>query len=584
MAAEFDFCGRRNNDATEGAMNFPPEHMTRLYDSVRAIHSTLEPEAALRLVVREAVSLVGASSGSLVLLNPNTGLLETEVAEGLPEADPALRLEAGVAGWVVRHGESLRVGDAAGDERCAGARPGVHSELAVPLRMEGSVRSVLRVDATEADAFSETDQALLEELAVHATQVIHNTWLYEQLRQRTELLESLVSVGQTINRTLNLDDVLEAITREAAGLGRARACSLQLLDASGEWLEVRAQYGAGSDYQQRPALSVAESLMGAVVRRRKPVQVGDLLTSAQYQHAEIARREGFISLLSVPLVYSEDCLGTLNIYTDAPHVFSNEEMNTLAALAELSAVAIEKARLYERTVDVEEQLRRNEQLSALGLLAAEVAHEIRNPLTVMKMLYHSLDLKFPDDDPRREDARVLAEKMIHLDRIVDNIVNFARNAEPRMAPVHVPTLLDDLALLTRHKLQHHSIHLERDDAPELPPVKADATQLSQAFLNVILNATEAMPEGGTLRIATAREGNELRVSFADTGPGMTDAQRERAFTGMLSTTKEKGGGLGLAIVAKVAEAHGGRVELESKEGRGTEITLCLASSPESTQR
>jgi signal transduction histidine kinase len=507
-----------------------------------------------------------------VLVNPNTGRLEIEVSEG-----PAPVLEEGIAGWVVRHGESLRVGKSEAEDRFASARPGTQSELAVPLRMEGSVRGVIHVDAPAADAFSEMDQVLLEELAVHATQVIHNTWLYEQLRQRTELLESLVSVGQTINRTLNLDDVLEAITREAAGLGRARACSLQLLDATSEWLEVRAQHGAGIDYQQRPPLSVAESLMGAVVRRRKPVQVGDLQTSAQYQHAEIARREGFVSLLSVPLVYSEDCLGTLNIYTAAPHVFSNEEVNTLAALAELSAVAIEKARLYERTVDGEEQLRRNEQLSALGLLAAEVAHEIRNPLTVMKMLYHSLDLQFPEGDPRREDARVLGDKMNHLDRIVDNIVNFARNAEPRMAPVDVPGLIDDLALLTRHKLQQHSIGLEREDAPDLSLVKADATQLSQAFLNVILNATEAMPEGGTLRITTRREDGELQVAFADTGPGMTDAQRARAFTGMLSTTKEKGGGLGLAIVAKVAEAHGGRVKLESVEGQGTEITVCFAA-------
>ena len=123
-------------------------------------------------------------------------------------------------------------------------------------------------------------------------------------------------------------------------------------------------------------------------------------------------------------------------------------------------MAIEKARLYERTVDVEEQLRRNEQLSALGLLAAEVAHEIRNPLTVMKMLYHSLELDFPDGDLRNEDARVLGEKMDQLDSIVDNIVKFASNAEPQMGPVQIPELLDDLVLLTRHKLQHQRIKLE----------------------------------------------------------------------------------------------------------------------------
>ena len=286
--------------------------------------------------------------------------------------------------------------------------------------------------------------------------------------------------------------MLRGITREAAGLARVQMCSLLLLDETGEWLELRAEHGAGEDYRQCPALSTAESLMGSVVRRQKPMQVLNVQTRSLYQHPETARREGLVSMLSAPLVNNAQCRGTLNVYTDAPHVFSNEEVKTLCALAEL-AVAIEKAELYERTVDVEEQLRRNEQLSALGLLAAEVAHEIRNPLTVMKMLYYLLGLEFDEGDPRREDARVLGEKMDHLDSIVDNIVNFARNAEPRLSPVELPALIDDLALLTRHKLQHQGIQLLREDASE-PAIRADATQLSQAFLNLILNAAEAMPE------------------------------------------------------------------------------------------
>ena len=557
--------------------SFTPEQLQRLYDVSRAIHATLEPAEALKLIVREAVTLVGATSGSLALVNPTTGLLEIEASEGLPEdADLlSLRPNEGITGWVAHHGEPLRIGDVSTDERYISARAEVRSELAVPLFIEDTVRAVLNVDAESVDAFSETDQQLLEELARHATQVIVNTWQYEQHRQRAELLRSLVSVGQTINRNLNVDEVLESVTREAAGLDRVKMCSLQLLDPSGEWLEVRAQFGAGTDYQQRPPLSVVESLMGAVVRRRKPMQVLNVQTSAQYQHPETARREGLVSLLCAPLVFGSQNLGTLSVYTEAPHVFSNEEVRTLSALAELSAVAIEKARLYERTVDVEEQLRRNEQLSALGLLAAEVAHEIRNPLTVMKMLYHSMELDFAEGDPRAEDARVLGEKMNHLDRIVDNIVKFARNAEPQMRPVDLPDLLDDLALLTRHKLQHQQIHLVREDAPDLPPVKGDATQLSQAFLNLILNAAEAMQQGGTLQIATKVTEQGVTVAFTDSGSGMTEEQRERAFTGMLSTTKEKGGGLGLAIVAKVAEAHGGRVEVQSEPGEGTRIQFRL---------
>lgn len=556
---------------------FTPEQLQRLYEVSRAIHATLDSAEALRLIVREAVQLVGATSGSLALVNPTTGLLEIEAAEGLSEGASALslRMNEGITGWVAYHGVPLRIGDVTADERYISARPNVRSELAIPLFIEDDVRAVLNVDAESADAFTETDQSLLEELARHATQVIINTWQYEQHRQRAELLRSLVTVGQTINSNLHVDAVLESITREAAGLGRVKMCSLQLLDPSGEWLEVRAQFGAGINYQQRPPLSVVESWMGSVVRRRKPMQVSNVQTSAQYQHPEIARREGLVSLLCAPLIFGKQSLGTLSVYTDTPHVFSNEEVRTLSALAELSAVAIEKARLYERTVDVEEQLRRNEQLSALGLLAAEVAHEIRNPLTVMKMLYHSLELEFPEGDPRAEDARVLSEKMNHLDHIVDNIVKFARNAEPQMGPVELPALLDDLTLLTRHKLQHQQIELIRNDAPNLPAIKGDSTQLSQAFLNLILNAAEAMEQGGTLEISTAVDETTVHVTFADSGPGMTAEQRERSFTGMLSTTKDKGGGLGLAIVAKVAEAHGGRMEMESAPGEGARITLRL---------
>ncbi len=557
--------------------SFTFEQLQRLYEVSRAIHSTLESTEALRLIVREAVLLMGASSGSLALVNPTTGLLEIAASEGLPEdaSTMSLRPNEGITGWVAHHGEPLRIGDVSADERYISARPEVRSELAVPLFIEEDVRAVLNVDAGSVDAFSETDQKLLEELARHATQVIVNTWQYEQHRQRAELLRSLVSVGQTINSNLHVDEVLESITREAAGLGRVKMCSLQLLDPSEEWLEMRAQFGAGTDYRQRPPLSVVESLMGSVVRRRKPMQVFNVQTSAQYQHPETARREGLVSLLCAPLVFGDQSLGTLSVYTEAPHVFSNEEVRTLSALAELSAVAIEKARLYERTVDVEEQLRRNEQLSALGLLAAEVAHEIRNPLTVMKMLYHSLELDFAEDDPRAEDARVLDEKMNHLDQIVDNIVKFARNAEPQLGPVDIPSLLDDLSLLTRHKLQHQQIILVREDAPDLPSVKGDATQLSQAFLNLILNAAEAMQHGGKLQIATTAVEQGVTVTFTDSGPGMTAEQREYAFTGMLSSTKDKGGGLGLAIVAKVAEAHGGRVEVESAPGEGTRIILRL---------
>ncbi len=194
----------------------------------------------------------------------------------------------------------------------------------------------------------------------------------------------------------------------------------------------------------------------------------------------------------------------------------------MSALAELSAIAIEKARLYERIVDVEEQLRQNEKLSALGLLAAEVAHEIRNPLTVMKLLYHSLNLKFSESDPRAKDTKIIESKIEHLNKIVEQILDFARTTEPKFAPVDLNELVDELGLLVRHKLANQDIEMVWRLQPDLPEVMGDAPQLEQAFLNLMLNAAEAMPDGGTLTVKSRTAKSRVMIEFKDTGAGMSE--------------------------------------------------------------
>ncbi len=561
------------------------ERINLLYQVGKVIHSTLEPREALRLVLGEAVRITRASSGSIALVNPTTGFLEIEASYGLPKKASRLRLRLGegITGWVARTGRAARADDVSQDPRYVAARTNVRSELAVPLEVNGEVRGVLNMDSDRLHAFTADDQELLEELAVQAAAVIRNTWLYEQLRLKARLFESLVSVSQTISSTLNLDDALKVITRDACLLMEGKMCSLLMLDEGRQWLDLRASYGAGRAYIQKPRLSAEESLLGIVVRRKKPLQVVNVQTSSRYQSVDIARLEGLVSLLSVPLVFGGQPIGALSVYTGEPHVFSNEEIRILSALADLSAIAIEKARLYERIVDVEEQLRQNEKLSVIGLLAAEVAHEIRNPLTVMKMLYHSLDPTFPEDDPRRKDARIIGEKMDDLNKIVEQVLDLARTTEPQLRPVNLNELISELSLLTRHKLTQQNIQLVHQFEPNLPPVMADATQLEQAFLNLVLNAVEAMPTGGRLTISSrlARTGAEdggpahVRVEFKDSGPGMSKDQRERAFSSLLKTTKQKGTGLGLAIVARLVEAHRGKIDLKSSPGRGTTIVVTL---------
>lgn len=569
------------------ALQYQHDRLALLYQISQTVHSTLEPEAALQLIVNEAVKAMRASSGSVALINPNTGFLEIQSFVGLPANAKSLKLRIGegITGWVARTGKPARVNDTAKDARYVRVLSEVRAELAVPLDVGGEVRGVLNVDSNHTDAFTEADQELLQELARMAAGVIRNTWLFEQLRHKALLFESLTHVSRAINSAINLDDALNSITREACELMRAKMCSLMLLDEAREWLDVRASHGAGEAYLHKPRLSVGESFVGVVVRRRKPLQLENVQSAGQYQNVDVARREGLVSLLSVPLLFGGRATGALNVYTGQPYNFSNEEVRILSMFAELSAIAIEKARLYERVVDVEDHLRQNEKLSALGLLAAEVAHEIRNPLTVMKMLYHSLDLKFENSDPRATDARIISEKIDHLNKIVEQVLVLSRTAEPQLAPVDLNRLIEELNLLIRHKLKNAGVVAVRELQPNLPLVAADATQLEQVFLNISLNAVEAMPEGGTLTIQTRaveREANDsgasVEIRFRDTGRGMTAEERRGAFKSLLKTTKRKGTGLGLAIVGRIVETHRGTIEVESTPGRGTTIVIRLPVS------
>jgi signal transduction histidine kinase len=572
------------SDAPEN-LNSSHERLRLLYQVSNVIHSTLDSQEALQLIVSEAVRVMRAASGSLVLINPTSNFLEIHAAQNLSSAARKLKLRVGegITGWVAQSGKPARVGDVTQDKRYVSLRKDVRSELAVPLEVQGEIRGVINVDSDRPDAFSADDQELLQELAGLAARVIHNTWLYEQLRLKVGLFESLSTVSRTINSTLNLDEALRAITKEACELMRARMCSLMLLDDTREWLDLRASYGAGDAYIHKPRLSAGESLIGVVVRRKKPLQVANVQTDTRYQNVDLARRENLVSLLSVPLIFAGQCIGALSVYTARPYSFSNEEIKILSALAELSAIAIEKARLYERVVDVEEQLRQNEKLSALGLLAAEVAHEIRNPLTVMKLLYHSLNLKFEAKDPRRKDAEIIEAKIEHLNKIVEQILDFARTTEPKFASVSLNDLVDELSLLVRHKLANQNIKLVHQLAPNLPAVAGDAPQLEQAFLNLILNAVEAMPEGGTLTIRSREvthtdKTRRVAVEFKDTGGGMTEEQQQHAFKTKLATTKAKGSGLGMAIVGRIVETHHGEIRIHSRLGRGTTIRLALPVS------
>jgi transcriptional regulator with GAF, ATPase, and Fis domain len=190
--------------------------------------------------------------------------------------------------------------------------------------------------------------------------------------------ESLVSVGQVINSTLNVDDALKVIAREATQLLSAKMTSLLLLDSTTPVSRLARELRRGDAYIRKPRLSVEESLVGIVVRRKKPLAIENVQTSSRYQNIELARSEGLVSC-SPCRWFTRPRIGALKyLHRRAAQFFQRGNADRPGA-RELSALAIEKARLYERVVDMEEHLRQSEKLSALGLLAAKCARNSQSP-------------------------------------------------------------------------------------------------------------------------------------------------------------------------------------------------------------
>ncbi|MCS7089324.1 MAG: GAF domain-containing protein [Verrucomicrobiota bacterium] len=534
-------------------------------------------EAALE-VVQEALA---AEAALVVLLNPTTGFLEWQAASGVSARclQQPLRVSEGILGWVTRTGRATRVDRLGTHPRAERLRPRAQSLLAVPLEVADPARGVLAVLADRECAFGPEEQSWLELCADAMARLIRQAWALEREQQRARMFQTLAELSPRVHAAESLEDALGTVTREAGRLMQARLCSLLLLDSTGQWLDLRAAWGAGPAYRNKPRLSVEESFVGVVVRRGRPMQIANVQTSSRYQHTAVARQEGLVALLSVPLIWGGHCAGVLNVYKDHVHVFSDLEVSVLRAFADLSAQALDRARWHERLLEVEEELRRNERLAALGLLAAEVAHEVRNPLTVIQMLYHSLNLQFPPHDPRAEDAAVLGRKIEQLNRIVDRILDLTRTGQPQFASVPINPLLEELARLVRHKLRQHRIELVWEPDPRQPRVWGDAGQLEQVFLNLVLNATQAMRQGGVLRLRTHARGKDVDVVVQDTGPGLSPEQRRLAFRSWLPSTRPGGTGLGLAIVGRIVEAHQGRVRAEAPKSGGTRIRVTLPAAP-----
>jgi len=548
--------------------------------SAFAASSQPDPKLALEGILDEVMNVFDASSASICLLDADSDKLSIEVERGLSKASKGFELPMGVGitGWVALHGEPFLCSDVEKEEKYFELDDRIRSEMAAPLSEGGRTVGALNVDSLEEGAFREADLRLLTLMANEAGRVLENMWMVQQLRRKADQFQTLVQVGQDMAGKRKVEEILQTITREALLLMDCRLSAFFLYDREKDLLNLHSLQDGNGPRSYDESLNPAESLLGTSLRGHRQVQTRDLFRTEEHHFVKLIREENLHSMLVTPVVYESEPIGLLTLYVDRKHRFNDDERMIARALADLGAIAVQNARLYARVFDSEESMRKSERLTTLGTLAAEIAHEIRNPLMVIRLLFDSLELEDAGDENKNKDLSIIREKLDDLNQIAGRILDFGKSRESFRKTFPLREILEEVALLVRLKLEQSHVVLNIDEALEEILVFVDKGQLQQALLNLILNALVAMPRGGQLAIETVRSAEgKAEILVKDTGSGIPDEFREKIFDSFLSGSVG-GSGLGLAISKRILRGHDGDLELVKSTSEGTVFRLTLPLS------
>jgi len=506
-----------------------------LIDIGQELASTIELEELLNRILKISREVFHFENAIIRLLEADRGMLVTAASYGYAEEAirPEIRVGQGVMGKVAQSGRPILVTDVATLPDYVQGISNARSELAVPMLAREKLIGVFNVESPRPDAFCEEDIVPLMTMAGQAAIAIENARLYDNLRAVSLRYQELHQFNSRILKSASL-----GIYTIDAGM-RVTSWNRRMEEMSG----VSEEDALGNDLLQLFPVLEEE---GFADRVRRVLQRG-IPEKVRLAHRNMKGELRFQKRRLAPLKDGDRTTGAVVIVEDIT----------------------EFKRLLEQTIQ-------SEKLAEVGRLSAGIAHEVNNPLAVISYAAQLL-LREEELPPfQKELAERIDSEVDRLKTLTGSLLSFSRAREMVRREIDLNEVLRDVLRLVRYELTRHAIRLEEDFA-ELPAIQADPNKLKQVFINLLMNASQAMPDGGTLSVRTALvAGEEVEAVVTDTGPGIPADVRERIFEPFFSTKREgEGTGLGLYICRNIVLEHEGRLLLESVPGQGATFRVVL---------
>lgn len=560
-----------------------------------AANSSLDPDVVLRQVIALTCPALNVEEGAILLRDENSG--DLVFAQTLSTASDLLLGKhltwgTGVAGWVAQNRQAHYVNDVykesrwfAGVDEDTGFK--TRSLVCAPLIYHGKLTGVIEVVNKHNGDFSDEDMRLLEAVASVAAAAIENAYLFTATRARAEELATLNKISLALTASLDPQKVVEAALSHVRHLFHAVIVTLLQRDLhTNELRFVHVLHGTA--LSEVPLPFSPQSIAEWALSQRRSLLVEDAHMDVRFLSHALRLPAKAHALMAVPLVTLEREIGIVLVMSEQVGAYSMNDLRILQSVAAILTVALDNARLYEdlkvllhEREMVQAQLIHAEKMTALGRLAASIAHEINNPLQAvlgcMRLAEEEIAQRFRKDKLERH-LGVAVNEVKRVSCIVRRMYDFYRRAREEWQPTNVHAALESVLDISAKQLQHSGVKIERFWADDLPIITANPDHLKQVFLNLLLNAIDAMPQGGTLCIRTELdcqpEADLVCIAFSDTGIGISSDSLSHIFEPFF-TTKDYGTGLGLSISYGIIEAHKGKITVSTQAGAGSTFTVML---------